>query len=81
MKLCDSLSHLKLVTEIEEAFGFIFSMKELNAIDSVRKLKALVNGYVGNPAVPPIMPEGRRKCFFRSRGLRQRVQAGLPHNT
>ena len=40
VELWDSLNHLKLVTAVEEAFGVQLSMEEIEAIDSVGRLRA-----------------------------------------
>ncbi len=40
--LWDSLNHLKLVTAVEEAFGFQFTMSEIEGIDGVARLRALI---------------------------------------
>jgi acyl carrier protein len=58
VELWDSLNHLKLITAIEEAFGIRLSMEEVNAIDSLRKLRALVNGHMGNSTPSPLYAGG-----------------------
>ena len=45
VELWDSLNHLKLITAIEQAYGLQFTMAEVQSIDSIGKLKALVDGH------------------------------------
>ena len=40
--LWDSLNHLKLITAVEQAYGIQFSMADVQAIDSIGKLKAAI---------------------------------------
>jgi len=40
--LWDSLNHLKLITAVEQAYGVQFTMAEIQAVDSIAKLRALV---------------------------------------
>jgi len=40
--LWDSLNHLRLVTAVEEAFNIKFSMSDIESIDRISKLNALV---------------------------------------
>ena len=46
VELWDSLNHLKLVTAIEQAYGIQFTMAEVQSVDSIGKLKALVDTHV-----------------------------------
>lgn len=41
----DSLGHLTLITAIEKAFSIKLNMKEVQSIDSLGKLRALVERY------------------------------------
>ncbi len=43
----DSLNHLKLVTAVEEEFEIKLSMAEIEDIDSIGKLKALISSHEG----------------------------------
>jgi acyl carrier protein len=45
----DSLGHLTLVTAIEKAFSIKLSMKEVQSIDSLGKLRALVQEHAAPP--------------------------------
>jgi len=58
VELWDSLNHLKLVTAIEETFRITFSMEEVNAIDSLRKLRVLVKEHMGSSTCSPLYAAG-----------------------
>ncbi len=42
----DSLSHLRLVTAVEQAFSIKLSMEEIQSIESVADLRAVVGRHV-----------------------------------
>ncbi len=44
--LWDSLNQLRLVTSLEQEFDIKFSMKEIESIDSIGRLKELVRALV-----------------------------------
>lgn len=44
--LWDSLSQLRLVTSLEQEFDIKFSMEEIESIDTIGRLKALVRAHV-----------------------------------
>ncbi len=44
--LWDSLSQLRLVTSLEQEFDIKFSMKEIESIDTIGRLKELVRAHV-----------------------------------
>jgi acyl carrier protein len=46
VELWDSLNHLKLITAIEQAYGIQFTMAEVQSVDSIGKLKALVDNNI-----------------------------------
>ena len=42
IELWDSLNHLKLITAVEQSYGIQFTMAEVQAIDSVARLRTLI---------------------------------------
>jgi acyl carrier protein len=42
----DSFNHLRLMTAIEETFGVQFAMDEIEGIETVGQLDALLEGYL-----------------------------------
>jgi acyl carrier protein len=42
----DSLNHLNLVVELESAFGLNLSMKEIEELNSVKKIVEIINARV-----------------------------------
>ena len=46
--LWDSLNHLRLITEIEKAFGIRLSMAEVRAMVSYAKIRGIVDHHLQN---------------------------------
>jgi len=46
VELWDSLNHLKLITAVEQAYGIQFTMAEVQSVDSIGKLKVLVDNRI-----------------------------------
>jgi acyl carrier protein len=45
VELWDSLNHLKLVTAVEEAFDLKLSMQEIESVDGIARLVALLEAH------------------------------------
>jgi acyl carrier protein len=45
----DSLTHLKIVSRIEEAFGIEMEVDDIIAMENFAKAKAIISRYLGKP--------------------------------
>jgi acyl carrier protein len=45
VELWDSLNHLKLITAVEEAFDLKLSMQEIESVDGIARLVALLEAH------------------------------------